>query len=178
MATSKVPFASTKVKFTIGSLDEPNDPELTITAQYNPKELQVDRNVPWAKPPATNKSNNQGPGSPDGGIRLEFTGAEGRSVQVELLFDGVETDGGDVETRIRGLQRLASVRKTDGDDNERRPHHCIMRWGDRGLPSYRCVIASLSVKYQVFSDEGKPLRATATVKLNEADTLTLAKQQS
>jgi hypothetical protein len=176
MATNKAPFAPTATKLTIGSLDEPNDPALTISAQYNPKELQVDRNVPWSKPPATNKGSNRGYG--EDGIRMEFTGAEGRSMQVELLFDGYETNGGDVAARIDGLQRLSTVRRSNGDTDERRPHHCVVRWGDRGLPSFRCVISSLSVKYQAFSEDGKPLRATATVKLTEADTLTLAKQQS
>lgn len=166
MATKEA-FASTSTKFTIGSLDEPNNPALTISAQYNPSELQVDRSIPWAKPPAANEQ---------GTIRLEFTGAEGRCLQVELLFDGYETDGGDVADRIDGLQQLATVRATSEKSAERRPHHCVIKWGDRGMPNFRCVIESLSVKYQKFSPDGKPLRATATVKLKEADTVQLAKQ--
>ena len=37
---------------------------------------------------------------------------------------------------------------------------------------FRCVIESLSTKYTMFSDQGVPLRATCTVKLKEADTVT------
>ena len=50
----------------------------------------------------------------------------------------------------------------------RRPHHCVVSWGDRGLPKFQCVIESLSTKYTMFSSDGKPLRATCTVKLKEA----------
>lgn len=177
---SKADFAPTKTKLTIGSLD---DTGLTVSAQYNPKELQVDRNVPWAKPPATNKSNNKGKGGggggADGGIRMEFTGAEGRAMQVELLFDGYEVGGGTVLQSITDLETMATVRSSDPNAKSdlRRPHHCVVKWGDRGLPSFKCVIQSLSVKYQAFSEDGLPLRATATVKLAEADTVQLGKPQ-
>ncbi|MCX5746635.1 MAG: hypothetical protein NT062_29515 [Proteobacteria bacterium] len=167
---SKDLFASTKTKLTIASLDE----GVEVKAQYNPKELQVDRSIPWAKPPATNKTSNT---SQPGEIRLEFTGAEGRSMQVELLFDGYENGGQGVAQSISDLEKLASVRDAAStDEAKRRPHRCVVRWGDRGLPTFRCVIESLSVKYQMFSEDGLPLRATATVKLKEADVVNLAKK--
>ena len=167
----KAPFAPTTTKLTIGSLD---DKSLTVKAQFNPKELQIDRTIPWAKPPATNKTSNS---SAPGEIRLEFTGAEGRTLQVELLFDGYEKDGAGVADNIAALETMSSVRVADGSKSaERRPHHCVVKWGDRGLPSFRCVIESLSVKYQMFSEDGLPLRATATVKLKEADAVQLAKK--
>jgi len=160
----------TLAKLTIGSLD---DSSINVEAQYNPKELQVDRTVPWAKPQASNKA---GSGGSPGEIRLEFTGAEGRNMQVELLFDGYETNGAGVTDNITKLSTLATVRGSDASaSDERRPHHCVVSWGDRGLPKFKCVIESLSVKYQMFSPEGKPLRATATVKLKEADSLSVKK---
>lgn len=171
---TKAPFVATSTKLTIASLDDGTK----VEAMYNPKELQVDRSIPWAKPPATNKTSNT---SQPGEIRLEFTGAEGRTMQVELLFDGFETNGatpkGTVAGSIADLETLASVRDPGSpDDDKRRPHRCVVSWGQRGLPSFRCVIESLSVKYQMFSDEGLPLRATATVKLKEADVVNLAKK--
>lgn len=162
---------SNLAKLTIGSLD---DTSITIEAQYNPKELQVDRTVPWAKPQATNKA---GAGADPGGIRLEFTGAEGRQMQVEMLFDGYETKTS-VKDKIHKLETLATVRGADSSKSEdRRPHHCIVSWGDRGLPKFKCVIESLSIKYQMFSTEGAPLRATATVKLKEADSVQMKKKK-
>ena len=60
-------------------------------------------------------------------------------------------------------------------EEERRPHHCIVTWGDGGLPRFDCVIESLSIKYTMFSEAGIPLRATCTVKLKEADVVSKAK---
>jgi hypothetical protein len=74
-----------------------DDQGLTVRAQYNPKELQVDQAVPWKKPDSANKTGTQAEnsgGGDDGGIAREFTGAEGRSMSVEMLFDGYEPGNG------------------------------------------------------------------------------------
>lgn len=162
-------FAPAKAKLTIGSLDNTG---ISVSAQYNPKELQIDQSVPWSKKNAANQANSAEGGSAQGGIELEFTGAEGRSMSVELLFDGYE--GGDravdVAGQIKKLETMAAViNPTSPDENLRRPHRCVISWGDRGMPSFKCVIESLSTKYSMFSSEGVPLRATCTVKLKEAD---------
>ena len=137
-----------------------------VEAQYNPKELQIDKSVPWQKNPQANKS-------PETGIQLEFTGAEGRSMSVEMLFDGFE-DNKPVTAPIEMLNTFASPLDAGStDENKRRPHLCVVSWGT--LPSFRCVIESLSVKYTMFSEGGDPLRATCTVKLKEANSVKMAK---
>lgn len=161
-------FAPAKAKLTIGSLDD----STTVSAQYNPKELQIDQTVPWSKKNAANQANSAQGSSAQGGIALEFTGAEGRSMSVELLFDGYE--GGDravdVAGQIKKLEKMAAViNPTSPDENLRRPHRCVISWGERGMPSFKCVIESISTKYSMFSSDGVPLRATCTVKLKEAD---------
>jgi hypothetical protein len=170
-------FQPASAKLSIGSVDQ-ND--LQVTAQYNPKELQVDKSIPWSKVNQANQSNNpkQAGSSAQKGIHLEFTGAEGRSMSVELLFDGYESNTpDDVAGNISKLEQMASVIDPDSaDENKRRPHLCVVTWGQRGLPSFRCVIESLSTKYTMFSSDGAPLRATCTVKLKEADAVSLQKQ--
>jgi len=140
------------------------DTGIHVDAQYNPKELQIDKTVPWQKKSQANKST-------DTGIQLEFTGAEGRSMSLELLFDGYERNksvAGTVET----LNAMASVLEPGNpDETKRRPHLCVVTWGAT-VPKFKCVIESLSTKYTMFSDQGVPLRATCTVKLKEADTVT------
>jgi len=159
------PFSQPTVKLTIASKDEPG---IRVPAQYNPKELQVDQTVPWKKPDAANQTGSeQGSGGKDP-IALEFTGAEGRTMTVELLFDGFEQNRS-VAGQIAALETLARVREPENpDETKRRPHQCIVSWGGAGLPSFECVIESLSTKYTMFSPEGMPLRATCTVKLKEA----------
>lgn len=149
---------------TIASIDEPT---LQVDAQYNPKELQIDQQVPWQKNPQSNKS-------PEKGIQLEFTGAEGRTMNVELLFDGYEQKAS-VAGTVALLAKMASVRDAGStDENLRRPHRCVVTWGE-AVPGFRCVIASLSTKYTMFSEQGLPLRATCTVGLKEANVVSMAK---
>jgi len=158
-------------KVLIGSMDEPG---IYVEAQYNPKELEIAKTVPWSKVNEANKSNQKAEQSQ--GIHLEFTGAEGRSLSLELLFDQAEVKGGSVAPIIEKLEKLASVRKPGNPKEEfKRPHRCMVVWGK--VVSMSCVIDSLSVKYTMFSPSGVPVRATAVVKLKEADVVSAAKKK-
>lgn len=169
-------------KFWIKSLDEP-DPKYCVSAQFNPKELQIDRTVPWAPPGEAGKEDNA---TKTGGVDLEFTGAKGRSLTVELLFDAFESNAepgfkGDVAGSVSTLETLASVRKPgDKEEKFRRPHHCVCSWGSAlqsgGAKRFTCVIESISTKYTMFDDKGNPLRATVTLKLTEADNVSVKKE--
>jgi hypothetical protein len=163
----------------IGSVDE-GEENLTVVAQYNPKELQIDKNIPWQK----NSQPNQ---SPTAGIQLEFTGAEGRSMSLELLFDGYESGDGKIAATgktvlqtVNELNRLASPRDSkSSDENMRRPHQCVVVWGKAiAKTTFHCVIEQLSIKYTMFSDQGEPLRATCTVKLKEANSVKMKKDDA
>jgi hypothetical protein len=164
-------FSPATVKLTIASKD---DPGIQVQAQYNPKELQVDQTVPWKKPDSANQTGGGAAGASGGSgggkqpMTLEFTGAEGRTMTVEFLFDGYEQNRS-IAGQVGILETLASVRNpTEKDENLRRPHQCVISWGASGLPKFECVIESLSTKYTMFSSTGTPLRATCTVKLKEA----------
>jgi hypothetical protein len=163
-------FSQPIVKLTIASKDEPS---IQVKAQYNPKELQLDQSVPWKKPEAANQTGTQkgsGASAGDDPIALEFTGAEGRTMTIEFLFDEYEGAGRKVSVagEVAKLEQLARVRNpNEKDETKRRPHQCVVSWGG-ALPKFECVIESLSTKYTMFSSEGAPLRATCTVKLKEA----------
>lgn len=157
-------FAHPSEKSGVVSIGSMDDTGLTVSAQYNPKELQIDMTVPWQKKSQANKSN-------ETGIQLEFAGAEGRSMTLELLFDGYEK-GQSIAGKVKDLMTMASViDPNEKDETKRRPHLCVVTWGAT-VPKFKCVIESLSTKYTMFSDKGVPLRATCTVKLKEADTVT------
>lgn len=164
-------------KITITSID---DRSLSVEAQFNPKELQIDRTVPWSPTGETNKDNKSSQASSNQGIHLEFTGAQGRSLSIELLFDAYEKSAGDgftvkIADKIGTLEELASVRKPGSKkEDDRRPHWCMVTWGG-ALRGFKCVIESLSTKYTMFDTNGNPLRATCTVKLKEADSVKAAK---
>src|SRR5262245_34423432 len=159
------PFQHPKETISIASTEEHCE-HLKVYAQYNPKELQIDKSIPWKANPQANKS-------PEKGILLEFNGAEGRTMTVEMLFDGYE-ENKSVAQPLAYLNTLSSpLAPGHTDENKRRPHLCVVNWGSN--PAFRCVIESLSVKYTMFARDGTPLRGTATVKLKEADIVQMAK---
>ena len=169
--------ADAAAKFWIKSLDKGEN--IVVSAQFNPKELQIDRSVPWSPPGESGKD--QSKNKTKGGIDLEFTGAKGRSLTVELLFDAFEEDAGDgfklgdLTKRISDLETLAAVRKPGAKEEEfRRPHWCLAVWGT-ALNKFQCVIESISTKYTMFARDGSPLRATVTLKLTEADSVSTKK---
>jgi hypothetical protein len=188
----------TRIK--IGSVD---DETITVTAQFNPAQLEISQTVPWKKPESANKQNEDKGGkggkaakpgaapATDNAMALEFTGAEGRSMTLELLFDGFENDdlgfakkedGAKSQTvadKVGVLETLATIRVPDSKkDSERIPHKCVVTYKALGKSGkFVCVIESLTTKYTMFAPDGTPLRATCTVKLKEAGTVTKAKEK-
>ena len=144
-------------KVAIVNVDDGNS--TAITAQYNPKELGVDKSVSWS--PAKHAKGNA--------PALEFTAGTGRSLSMELTFDGFE-DGTDVHASyVDPLVQLTMVKNPDGSsDDDKRPPKVMLVWGDGKLPNFVGVIESVSTKYTMFLPNGTPVRATCTVKLKEA----------
>lgn len=135
----------------------------TVTAQYNPKEVGLDKSVPWQK------GKNSHANTPD----LEFTSADGRSLSFELFFDGYE-DSEDVHAKyVSKLLKLAEVMQEGGDEAKMRPPMVKVSWGT--LPEFKGVLESVSTKYTMFLPNGTPVRATCTVKVKEADKLSFKK---
>jgi hypothetical protein len=152
-------------KLAIGSLD--NTP-LTVVAQYNPKELQIEKAIQWGKPERVPGSRVARDGEQD---EAEMTAAPTRSITVELLFDGYE-EHKTVQPEIDKLEVMSSVRVPGSKEAAlRRAHHCVVTWGTKGTRPFRCVIESLITKITMFAPNGAPLRATCTVKLKEVSVL-------
>lgn len=188
---TSTPFAKATSHLWIGSIDR-GDAEtsaLTVKAQYNPATLEIAQSIAWKKPEATTQGGGTAPASatakPDENyMAQEYTGSEGRSMSIELLFDGYETDGkiaGESATVVEMVGRLETLSRVKDPkssvEKDRRPHHCVVVWGGSGgaLDNFKCVIESLTTKYTMFSSGGVPLRATCTVKLKEAASADKAK---
>ncbi|MDQ3365304.1 MAG: hypothetical protein M3680_07750 [Myxococcota bacterium] len=167
-----MPFEPAPAKLTLASLD---DTKVQVMAHYNPRELELGKQVPWAEhnvmsdhKPATARRDAK---ANRGVLHLEFTGDKSRSMSLELLFDGFET-GTSIEPHIVMLERMASPRDPTAKEEEyRRPHQCLVVWGEQGIRPFRCVIETLTVKYTMFGRTGVPLRALCQVKLKEATRL-------
>lgn len=155
-------FTRSIARLSIGSLD---DASLSVDAHYNPKELQFQREVPWATHQLANHSE-------EDALAVEFTGSRPRMMELELLFDCYERTPQDdprtIEQLVDVIETLATVRDPKADATHRRPHYCIVTWGDSGVKPLRCVIESVAVKYTMFDRLGTPLRAICNIKVREA----------
>jgi hypothetical protein len=122
-----------------------------LEAQFNPKEIEIDRTIPWLY-------HRLAPGV------LQYLGFEPARMSFELLFDGVEQSKS-VQPRVDTLHRLSSV-----DDTLHSPPRVKVAWGSAAgaMPTFDGVIEAVSVHYLKFAGNGVPLRATAIVKLIEA----------
>ncbi len=162
----RMAYSPARSKLTIGSLDDSN---LHVVAHYNPAQIEQSRTVPWGPHNSDNR--------PDGrrtqptARDLEFTGGQGRTYSLELMFDGFESNLS-VRTHVDRLDQMATVQDAESSNEElRRPHQCVIVWGNRtdGFAPVRCVIENLTVRYTVFSPDGVPLRAVATIRVKEAN---------
>lgn len=144
------------MKFMIASIEEPS---LFVEADFAPKEISIDKSVPW------NKHKN-----PKGDIpMLEFTNAENRNLTFELLFDAAEKGAGaSVLDKVTKLHRMTLIRENAGSESEKHPPRVMVSVGPEEF-FFRGVIESLSVKYTMFSAAGLPVRATCSLKIKEVD---------
>jgi hypothetical protein len=159
MAPNELP---TQQKLSIFSVE---GPRIVVTAMFNPKELQIDKTVPWTKAP------HSGGDQPS----LEFSAADGRVMSFELMFDGFET-GTNVHTAfVDNLVKLALVQDPNGAEDKKRPPKVGVRWGSGKLPEFQGVVETVSTKYTMFLPDGTPVRATCRVTIREASHLSFAK---
>jgi contractile injection system tube protein len=127
---------------------------VTVEAQFNPKEISVDKSVPWQNQKA------QAPGD------LEFSAAEPMTMACELMFDGFES-GRSIQNEIDALHSLSDV-----DASLKRPPKVKVVWGAEGapgtIPTFEAVIESVGIKYTMFDGNGRPLRATVRLGFKQA----------
>jgi hypothetical protein len=136
-----------------------------VTAMFNPKEIGIDKSVPWSKQ-ATSRGDKPS---------LEFWSADGSLMSFELMFDTFES-GTNVHTAfVANLLKLATVQDPDGAEDKKRPPRVAVRWGTGTLPEFEGVIESVSVKYTMFLPDGTPVRATCRVAVREASRLAVIK---
>jgi len=131
---------------------------VVVRADYNPKELSFDKKATW-----TDDSSGTNTDFPS----LQFTAGAAMTVSVELLFDAYESDDRDVRPAINGLLSLALI-----DDSLKRPPMVKVVWGSSniiGSGQFTGVVESVTTKYTMFTSDGVPCRATATVSIKQAE---------
>ncbi|MGH3839114.1 MAG: LysM peptidoglycan-binding domain-containing protein [Pseudonocardiaceae bacterium] len=128
----------------------------SIKFQFNPKELSISKTAKWNR--------NAQKGSKNSGVP-EFQGPAPCKLALEMFLDASDTHDDSV---VKTVEQLFSCCVPTADSHiQKRPNPpwVIFRWGS--LTSFTSYIASVSVKYTLFTADGLPIRGTATVNLEE-----------
>lgn len=140
-----------------------------IPCLFNPTTLSVSRENTWEAP-----SKNAG-----GGVKtIQYTGAKSGDISLTLFFDTTDT-GEPVTTYTSKLLKLMEVDtslpgSSDATQNAR-PPWVTFNWGS--FTSYKAVIRTTKLDFKYFSSAGVPLRAEATLTLQQyMDEMTFAPQ--
>lgn len=127
--------------------------------RFNPKEYSIQKSATWSRP--TNKSAKSS-------AKPEFGGVQPQTVSMELFFDDWENPGADLVEDINTL--LGWLKPTGESLNKKKPQPQILKlqWGsNKSLSEFQGFLKSVSVKYTMFKPDGKPVRATAQIALEE-----------
>ena len=138
-----------------GEVPEPTE----LYFDFNPGEYSVSKSATWSRP--------QMKGGKQTG-KPEFGGANAQTVQMEILFDQYLSKDRGVAAAVNTL--LEWIKPTDASVKKKKPQPPIVvfEWGDNpALTSFRAYIKQVQAKFILFDGDGKPLRATANVTLEE-----------
>lgn len=129
---------------------------------YNPTEYTITKGATWNRP--------QTKGAKSSG-RPEFGGSNPQTVQMEIFFDSWEQNATTIAETIAVL--LDWTKPTSQSVAKKKPEPPILTfaWGTNpALRDFQGYLKSVTAKYTLFDDKGKPLRATANITLEEVPT--------
>ena len=92
---------------------------------------------------------------------LQFVNGNMQTLEMELFFDTWDTDSV-VKQDVRELTGQV-VGLLDIDKELHAPPVLLVQWGSL---DFRCVLARASQKFQMFADDGRPVRARVSVTFN------------
>lgn len=163
-----IPRWAERATMTKAKLDcfEPNDKgdgsapgkkidKLSMDFQFNPTDLTLAKSADWSA--TTAKSGQTGP--------VEFQGAKPSTLTLKMFLDASADQGNSV---VDSLEKLAAACvPTDQSGSKKKPNPPWVQFSWGATKSFVGYISSVSAQITMFTPTGTPLRATATVTLNE-----------
>ena len=136
------------------------DPETReLTFMYNPAELTTAKSANWNRP------QQKGAGSAG---KPQFTGAGPQTVQMEIWFDAWDAADADVTRSVTTLFGWTRPTPTSITKKLPRPPVLGFEWGsNRILADLKFFLKTVNAKYVLFKPDGTPVRASATISLEE-----------
>lgn len=128
----------------------------TIAFWFNPKELAVTRTAKWKREAQPKKPKS---GTPT------FTGADPIKFTVEMFLDATDKMDSSVVDQIELLFKCCVPTPESVKDEAPSTPFVVFQWGS--LSAFTSVVTSVSAKYTLFTPAGIPVRAVATVAMEE-----------
>lgn len=136
----------------------PEDGSKELRFGFNPKEYSISKSASWNRPTTKGAKKASKP---------EFTGSNPRTVQMEIFFDDWEGKGNLVSDIDQLLDWMTPTDKSI-QNNLPEPKVLKFQWGGNGpLSGFKGYLKSCSAKFTLFKSDGTPVRATATITLEE-----------
>ncbi len=126
---------------------------------YNPSELSTSKSANWHRP-TTNSAKTA--------TQPQFAGVQAQSVQMEIFFDEYEDLLGDVSDDVKTLFEWTKPTPSSLRKNLPNPPILAFEWGsNKVLAGFQGYLSKVSAKYTMFRADGTPIRATASISLEE-----------
>jgi nucleoid-associated protein YgaU len=129
-----------------------------IVAAFNPSHLKFSRSANWKSQGAALRD------VPE----LQFTGAQPRTLNIDLLFDTYDTVDGPGEKRsvTELTDQVLSLTTVEKHGEKHRPPICRLRWGSTGV-FFQGVLETLVQDFVLFMENGTPVRARLSCSFKE-----------
>ena len=136
------------------------DPKtMKLPFMYNPAELTTAKSANWNRP------QQKGAGSAG---KPQFTGAGPQTVQMEVWFDAWDAADANVARSVMTLFEWTKPTPTSITKKLPRPPVLGFEWGTNLiLADLKFFLKTVNAKYVLFKPDGTPVRASATISLEE-----------
>lgn len=123
---------------------------------YNPETLQLVKTTEWkqTKSPSTRDI-----------PKPEYLGSTGRTLNLTLLLDALDTPGRDVQKDAETLLGWTKVTEKSWTAQTPQPPLLRLHWG--GYQYFPGYLSKVDVTYTVFAPDGRPLRAKVVIAMAE-----------
>ncbi|TAK74772.1 MAG: LysM peptidoglycan-binding domain-containing protein [Aquabacterium sp.] len=129
-----------------------------IVAAFNPGHLKFSRQANWKSQGAALRD------VPE----LQFTGAQPRTLDVDLLFDTYDDDTAPgSKAKVTDLtDPVLKLTTVESHGDKHRPPVCRLRWGSAGV-FFQGVLERLNQDFTLFMENGTPVRARLSCSFKE-----------
>lgn len=127
--------------------------------RYNPTEYTVAKSATWRRTPTRGAESSTTP---------DYTGTNPTTITMEVFFDAFEESAGDVSRDVDTLLRWTRPTSESHARGEGQPPLLRFLWGPNPvIQGFQGYLKSVSARYTMFRADGTPVRATASITLEE-----------